>query len=67
MLPVQLELALGPGPHSAKGSAAFENPSLPDSVPVYTVNYLSEEVGGTLEQVFTKNLEIRKEQMTEKS
>lgn len=62
-----LSWLLGPGPHSAKGSAAFENTFLPDSVPVYTVNYLSEEAEGALEQVFVKNLEISKEQMTEKS
>lgn len=61
-----LSWLLGPEPYSAKGSAAFENPFLPDSVPVYTVDYLSEEVEGTLGQVFTKNLEISKEQMTEK-
>lgn len=46
MLPVQLELAFRSWASFCQGSAAFESPFLPDSVPVYTVNYLHEEVAG---------------------
>lgn len=64
---MQLELAFRSWASFCQGSAASENPFPIDSVPVHTVNCLSEEIEGALEQAFAKILEISKEQMTEKS